>query len=349
MTDPSDTVTRSIASWRTRWLAAWSTLALATLAVAAGAGSAPAHAAPDRCDGVWIVVDAGTLGGPTTTRCATTDRPIDGREVLTRAGHHVSDVPGQPGFICRIDRRPDPCPGTPPADAYWSYWTAEPGGSWTYSHRGATFRTAEPGSVDAWTFGAGDPPSVPPPAPAPQPSADPAPEPPRDGGDGSNGGANGDADGDAASERREPRPSPSDTERGGTPDGSDSERPTSRPDDAGATSGGADTTRDTDEDAAARPSTGDDEAEGADGARDDEGASSGRDDVRPGVDDTDDDDVPTVSPEPIDGEVVVAVEGTDGAGSTASLLAGGGLTTALLGTAVWTARRRRLDDPDLDT
>lgn len=296
-----------------------------------------AAAAPERCDGVWVVVDAAGLGGPTTVRCAETDRAIDGTQVLERAGHSYSYVPGQEGFICRIDRRPDPCPGTPPLDAHWSYWLAEPGGEWRKSNRGATFRTAEPGTVDAWAFGAGDPPSVPPPSPAParddEPERDRTSEPTAD--------------------------APSQESEQGREQGRDRGASSDRSTDSAGSDGGPD----------ASPSDGEDvdggtAAEDA-GDRPDSGgdaAASGRDDTSEPAEDDDPVDVaePLV-PDPLDDELggetpdedvdrsedrvaddeVLLATGADDGGSLTTLLLGGGLVGGLAAAAVVTTRRRR--------
>ena len=146
-----------------RTTARWLTVALALLAGAAAATAVAGSAwAVDDCDGVVVVVDAGELGGPQTTRCAE-GNPGSGLAALTAAGHDYSFVPRIPGMVCTIDARPDPCNGAP-ADAYWSYWHAEAGGSWSYSSRGAGERDPQPGSVEGWAFGAGDPPRAAPPA-----------------------------------------------------------------------------------------------------------------------------------------------------------------------------------------
>lgn len=151
---------------------AWLVLPFLTLVVGAVATAAPVRA-QDRCDGVWVVVDATALGAGETTRCASGD-PGSGLEALTAAGHRYTFVPRQPGLVCTIDRRPDPCNGAP-QDAYWSYWHAPAGGDWTYATRGAGNRDPEPGTVEGWAFGAGDPPASPPPASAPQPQPEPEP------------------------------------------------------------------------------------------------------------------------------------------------------------------------------
>lgn len=167
----------------------------AVLAVTGAVPAVPAHAAAcEQGGGVTVVVDFASLGGGVDTDCAAGD-PGTGLEALRASGHEPTRAAQQPGyFVCRIDGRPasDPCQRTSPADAYWSYWTARPGGSWTYSNTGPADRDPAPGTVEGWAFGAGDPPSVAPPreraaaAPAPSPSpsraaspAPPAPAPSR--------------------------------------------------------------------------------------------------------------------------------------------------------------------------
>lgn len=158
---------------RLRHLAAAAALGAAAAVGGVGASAAPAAAA-STCEGVWVVVDASAIGGATTVRCAS-GNPASGLDALVGAGHAYSFVPNLPGMVCIIDGRPATCNGAP-SDAYWSYWYAQAGGSWTYSQRGAATRDPQPGSVEGWAFGAGDPPSVAPPAP-PEPDPDPDPEP----------------------------------------------------------------------------------------------------------------------------------------------------------------------------
>jgi hypothetical protein len=187
------------------------TLAAAALAVVAlgvhTVGVQPASATT-ACDGVWVVVDGSVLGASATVRCAPGD-PSSGLEALTGAGHQYSFVPTQPGLVCIIDGRPATCNGAQ-SDAYWSYWYADAGGAWTYSQRGAGARDPQPGTVEGWAFGAGDPPSTAPPAPPPEPEPEPEHEPdpepppeaqpdpdpePRSSTAGSTGTRGGDADG----------------------------------------------------------------------------------------------------------------------------------------------------------
>ncbi len=149
---------------------------VAFIAATAGGVTAPALAA-ESCDGVWVVVDARTAGGSLTTRCTPGD-PGSGIRALTGAGHDVAYVQSQPGLVCTIDARPDPCNGAP-SDAYWSYWYASAGGSWTYSNLGAGSRDPAPGTVEGWRFGDGSAPpgTAPPSNEAPEPDPEPVPEP----------------------------------------------------------------------------------------------------------------------------------------------------------------------------
>jgi len=137
---------------------------LAGTALAVPAGPAAAAACADRT-AVTVVVDFASLGGGEQTRCTGSD-PSSGLAALRAAGFTPTRAAQQPGyFVCRINGKPasDPCQRTSPADAYWSYWHAQRGGSWTYSSMGAADYDPPPGTVEGWAFGAGKPPSSPPP------------------------------------------------------------------------------------------------------------------------------------------------------------------------------------------
>jgi hypothetical protein len=88
-----------------------------------------------------------------------------GLDALHAAGFTTAgDQHDGPAFVCRINNDPTPsqdaCVNTPPASAHWSYWHANAGKtSWTLSTLGAASYQPKPGSVDAWAFGAGAPPS----------------------------------------------------------------------------------------------------------------------------------------------------------------------------------------------
>ena len=153
-------------------------VAAAGLAVAAPAAEA---AACSGSSGVTVVVDFGSLGGGVQTGCAGGD-PASGLAALSAAGHGYTFVPRQFGLVCQIDARPNPCNGAP-TTAYWSYWHATRGGSWSYATAGAGGYNPQPGTVEGWAFGAGGRPGIAPPAapapspPPPKPTTRPAPRP----------------------------------------------------------------------------------------------------------------------------------------------------------------------------
>lgn len=117
--------------------------------------------------GVTVVVDFTAFGGGVQVQCALGD-PATGLEALQDAGFTVTGTARWGlAFVCRIDGLPtpadEPCINTPPATAYWSYWHAPSGGSWSYSSSGASSYDPAPGTVEGWSFGAGSAPSIPPP------------------------------------------------------------------------------------------------------------------------------------------------------------------------------------------
>jgi hypothetical protein len=147
------------------------------LAAAPFAGPAPAAeaAACSGTSGVTVVVDFGSLGGGVRVSCAPGD-PASGLSALSGAGFGYSFVPRQPGLVCQINAKPDPCNGAP-TNAYWSYWHASRGGSWSYSTVGAGSYDPRAGTVEGWAFGAGGRPGVAPPAAAAPPPQPPPPKP----------------------------------------------------------------------------------------------------------------------------------------------------------------------------
>src|SRR3954447_22085795 len=146
-----------------------SVLAGTALAVPGG----PAVAAPcAQGTGVTVVVDFASLGGGTHRECAAGD-PSSGLAALRGAGFTPTRAAQEPGyFLCRINGKPanDPCQRTSPANAYWSYWHAKPGGTWAYSSLGPADYAPAPGAVEGWAFGAGKPPSSSPPSEAASPN-----------------------------------------------------------------------------------------------------------------------------------------------------------------------------------
>jgi len=140
-----------------------------------------AHAATTACtqsSGVTVIVEY-TRG--TIERGCAPGHPANGLAALRAAGFAV-DGTAQYGdaFVCRIDGNPSdqPCTSTPPGNAYWAYSHARASDTgWTYWTVGATESHPQPGSIDAWAFGADVRPSVSPAAVAP-PAAPPPTRPP---------------------------------------------------------------------------------------------------------------------------------------------------------------------------
>lgn len=131
--------------------------------------------------GVTVVVNFGSLGGGTQVHCDTgATSSTTGLSALSSGFSTAGTHHDGPGFVCRINDKPspsqDPCINTPPATAYWSYWYAGNGGSWTYSSKGAANRTVIVGGFEGWSFGDGGTrptsgsPSHPVPVPQPKPS-----------------------------------------------------------------------------------------------------------------------------------------------------------------------------------
>ena len=146
---------------------------LAAVIVAAGLVGADPLARPAlaaKCSpntGVTVVVDYGPLGGGVVTNCYLGDPPT-GLAALQGAGFTVTGTQRWGlAFVCRINGKPtpaqEPCVNTPPASAYWSYWHASPGGTWSYSTLGASSYNPAKGKVEGWRFGSGQQPSITPP------------------------------------------------------------------------------------------------------------------------------------------------------------------------------------------
>lgn len=148
-------------------------LTVTSVIVPAAKAEAWSNGACATAKGVTVVVDYAGLGGGTVVRCAPGSQ-ASGVTALRNAGFSVSFVQqnmSQGLFVCRIDGQPVPtaesCVSTPPANASWSYWYADRGGSWRYSSAGAGNRRPPAGSVEGWRFTNGRPtqPSVAPPSP----------------------------------------------------------------------------------------------------------------------------------------------------------------------------------------
>jgi len=150
----STTILRRLAG-----VAAATGLALTGLTVAAAPASA---AACSGTSGVTVVVDT---GGSISTRCASGD-PSSAWKALTAAGFGTTPVQTFPGALCQINGYPETsCVRMPPASAYWAFFHAKAGGSWTYSSSGISSYNPAPGTVVGFKFGSGGQPGIAPPAP----------------------------------------------------------------------------------------------------------------------------------------------------------------------------------------
>ena len=117
---------------------------------------------------VTVAIDFGDLGGGTRVYCASGLRSgATGMDALRAVGVPVNTVKGNSGFVCRLRGKPaanqkisipgdseytEDCKDTPPAAAYWSYWSASAGGSWRYNMRGATSNKVMVGGYEGWSF-----------------------------------------------------------------------------------------------------------------------------------------------------------------------------------------------------
>lgn len=158
----------------------------ATLVMASGVWpSAPSASALNlsACNGVWVVVDFGSLGGDALTKCAT-GHATGAAALKNTFGAALGD-----GMIERISGKPS----KPDLQkAYWSYWQAKrkSDGSysaWAYSNLGVNASHPAKGSAEGWHYvslseSASGPGAKPPanpetkPAPSATPKTSPAPK-----------------------------------------------------------------------------------------------------------------------------------------------------------------------------
>lgn len=136
------------------------------LAAAALVVPAPSYAAAcSSTTGVTVVVQF--PDGHTESGCAP-GNPSSGYHALNAAGFSTDLVTagGGIGALCRIDGQPTnaSCHSMPASNAYWAYFHAKRGGSWSYSNEGGGSYDPAPGSVEGWAFGAGTAPTTAPPA-----------------------------------------------------------------------------------------------------------------------------------------------------------------------------------------
>jgi hypothetical protein len=155
------------------------TLAAAALTFVGAAPAALADTTYTACNGVWVIVDYGSLGG-VSTACATSYST--GTTALRSAGFSPTL---DNGFLTKINGKPS---APDPQTAYWSYWqaTRQADGSysgWKYASTGANSSHPVKGNAEGWHYvsvsgGASAPGATPPKNPAqaaPAPTATSAP------------------------------------------------------------------------------------------------------------------------------------------------------------------------------
>lgn len=133
--------------------------------------------------GVSVVVDYRELGGGVVTACAADGGGKSATAIFASAGVSLAYAQRSPGFVCKVNGRPEsePCVNTAPADAYWGLWWSDGSkGSWTYASSGAGALTVPAGGSVGWAWqqdraasGAVPPGAAPPLAPAPTPTQSP--------------------------------------------------------------------------------------------------------------------------------------------------------------------------------
>jgi hypothetical protein len=164
-----------------------------TAAAGVAAGSRSGYCTTADPQAVTLVIDYRDLGGGIDIRCVTgLTAGVTGYGVLQAAGVSIAGtVHDGPGFACRINGRPGPtekvgipgnpgyleqCVNTPPTTAFWGYWWANNGGSWTFSQGGAMSHRAVIGGFEGWSFShnagaqSNPPPGVEPRMPTPPPT-----------------------------------------------------------------------------------------------------------------------------------------------------------------------------------
>ena len=125
------------------------------------------------CEGVWVVVDYGSLGG-TSTQCASSFGT--GIAALRSGGFNPSI---SEGFVEKINGKPSKPDSS---KAYWSYWHATRNddgsyGAWNYSNLGASGYQPTKGNAEGWRFQSLGDGKVPPGAKPPTDAATPTPKP----------------------------------------------------------------------------------------------------------------------------------------------------------------------------
>ncbi len=123
-------------------------VAVLTLGWAGAAAPAQAETTYAACDGVWVVVDYGSLGGGTTTKCATS------YATGTAALKATFGASLENGMVVKVAGKPS----KPDVyKHYWSYWqaTRKADGSysgWSYANLGPSAYHPKKGNAEGWHY-----------------------------------------------------------------------------------------------------------------------------------------------------------------------------------------------------
>lgn len=129
-------------------------IAAAVMIATAGIATAtagPSQAAPQTCEGVWVVVQPDQQDATTAAaRCAA--EFSTGAAALASAGFSVEN---DGAMLARIDGAPEDADFTSNGGYYWSYWSAPVNadgtlGGWDYYQVGADQSEPVPGQAEGW-------------------------------------------------------------------------------------------------------------------------------------------------------------------------------------------------------
>ncbi|MBW3602331.1 MAG: cell wall-binding repeat-containing protein [Actinobacteria bacterium] len=125
----------------------------------------PADAPGGACDadtsGVTVVVDLAFFdGGEVVEGCALGD-PASGLDALRQAGFDVITQRSDFGeFVCAIQGRPELACDQPFEGQFWAYFSGRLDGAWEAYGVGADTSDPDPGDVEGWRYGEGEPPTI---------------------------------------------------------------------------------------------------------------------------------------------------------------------------------------------
>lgn len=144
----------------------------------------PGYCTAEDQNSVTVIIDYGDLGPDPSIECAyNLKEDATGLDALMALGILITEPTRSPHFICRINGYPtidqviplegkdsyrEMCVNTPPASAYWTYWTAADGGDWSYSIRGYSTNPVVFGGSQGYSFAHNQPPADSPPRAEPK-------------------------------------------------------------------------------------------------------------------------------------------------------------------------------------